>query len=464
MFATYTGDSIPYEFGMLKVPENRLRKETKQIEIAALRFRKSNLAGKTYDTATSADAGSAAPIVFLSGGPGQSGIDYIKEEYFQKLIFQLQKHTDIILLDQRGVGRSKPSLGYPIVAGDNRKIFVSPAQMIRMTDDAAKAGYAAYSANGIDINGYNSVQSADDLKDLQLALGAEKLNLLAISYGTHLALAAAKRHPEMIKRMVAIGTSGLNHMHHLPSTYDTQLMKISQLAGRDSSVLGQVPDMIGLLKRVLRKLELQPLVLRVKDYRSKQMINLPIGKFGLQFILRLDAGDSHDFIYFPALLYGIENGDYRLLQEYAERRYNQFNGSVGSGIFAMRQASGASKERYKLIELEGKTALLGNSMNTPDIYAGWKNIDLGDDYRKSFSSDVETMFVSGTLDSNTPVKNVMEIIKDFSRATHLVVENAGHEDMLPDETVQTAICRFFISGQVIQKTISLPVPKFVEIY
>jgi hypothetical protein len=40
------------------------------------------------------------------------------------------------------------------------------------------------------------------------------------------------------------------------------------------------------------------------------VITIRIGKFGLQTILRLDAGDSNDFVYFPAMLYGIDQGDY----------------------------------------------------------------------------------------------------------------------------------------------------------
>ena len=460
MFKTYKGDSIPYQFGMLRVPENRLRAGTRFLELAVLKLSRKVGAGPFKDSAQA----SSGPILFLSGGPGQSGIDYIKEEYFQKFIFQLQEHNDIILLDQRGTGRSKPSLGYPIVPGDNRNIFASPQRMIQMTDDAATAGYAAFKKSSIDISGYNTVQSADDLYDLKSALGVDKLSLLAISYGTHLAIATAKKHPEIISKMINIGTSGLNHMHHLPSTYDSQLKRVSDLAAGDSAILRQVPDMIDLLKRVLKKLEVHPVPLRIKDFRQQKMITVPVGKFGLQFILRLDAGDSYDFVYFPAMLYGIDQGDFRLLQQYAERRYNQFNGASGSGIFAMRQASGASPARYQQIKQEGKTALLGNSMNTPDIYAGWKNVDLGDDYREAFNCNIPTLFISGTLDSNTPIKNVEEIIKDFSKAAHVIVENAGHEDMLPNEDVHAAMVKFFTSDEVGVRTITLPIPKFVPVY
>lgn len=450
-FKLHSGDTLHYDFGMLKVLENRSSTHSKVIELAVLKAKAKN-------------TNSNAPIVFLSGGPGESGIDYIKEEYFQKLFVDLQKDHDMILLDQRGTGRSLPSLRFTLPDSDNRQLFLSKDRIIKLTSEAAEVGAADLKVRGIDIRGYNTLQSASDLNDLRLTLNTEKLNLLAFSYGTHLALVTAKVYPDIIDKMILIGPSGLNHMHHLPSGYDKQLIKISHLAAEDSSINQHVPDMLQLLKTILHELEKEPLPIKVKDFRAQKIVTLPIGKFGLQFILRLDAGDSNDFIYFPALLYGIKNGDYRLLQKFAERRFNQFNGGYGSGIFAIRQASGATKERYDRIFKEGKTALLGNAMNTPDIFAGWKNVDLGEAFRKDFESDVATLFISGSLDSNTPPSNVDEIIKGFPNAFHLVVKNAGHEDMLPNEEVHAAIT-FFIRNETIEdKNLTLPKPEFIPIY
>jgi pimeloyl-ACP methyl ester carboxylesterase len=450
-FKLHSGDTLCYDFGMLKVLENRSSKHSKVIELAVLKLKAKN-------------TNSNSPIVFLSGGPGESGIDYIKEEYFQELLVKLQKDHDIILLDQRGTGRSLPSLRFILPDSDNRQLFFSKDRIIQLTNEAAEIGAADLKVRAIDIRGYNTLQSTSDLNDLRLALNTEKLNLLAFSYGTHLALATAKVYPDIIDKMILVGPSGLNHMHHLPSAYDKQLIKISHLAAQDSSVSKHVPDMLQVLKRILHKLEKEPLYLPVKDFKAQKIVTLPISKFGLQLILRFDTGDSNDFIYFPALLYGIENGDYRLLQKFAERRYNQFNGGYGSGIFAIRQASGATKERYDRILKEGKTAWLGNTMNTPDIFAGWKNVDLGDEFRKDFNSDIKTLFVSGSLDSNTPSSNVDEIIKGFSNAFHIVVTNAGHEDMLPSEEVHAAITYFIRNETIEDKNLTLPKPKFIPIY
>ncbi|QMU30570.1 alpha/beta fold hydrolase [Adhaeribacter radiodurans] len=448
-FKNYAGDSILYELASIKVPENRLALPTDTIQIKILRLKAKSPTPLT-------------PIIFLAGGPGQSGINYIKEDYFQKLIFPLQQQHDIILLDQRGSGSSRPSLLYKTPIIDSKDIFVSPQRMIEFADRIAQVGADTLKRRSIDIRGYTTLQNADDINDLSKALGYSKINLLAISYGTHLALTVAKKYPNILDKMVLIGTSGFNHMHHLPSTYDKQLQQIAALAAQDPAVKNEVPDMIAFLKRVLTKLEKDPVRLQIKEAKTNQLWEVRVGKFGLQMILRLDAGDSYGFIYFPALLYGIEKGDYEQLQEYIQKRFNQFTSGYGSGIGVMRLASGATKARYNQIIQEGKTALLGNAMNTPDLFGQnfWGKIDLGDDFRAPFTSNTRTLFVSGTMDSNSPAANVEEIKKGFTQATHVLVEYAGHEDMLPNENVQQVIKSFYQGASITRTFIPAPKPEF----
>ena len=54
-------------------------------------------------------------------------------------------------------------------------------------------------SSGVSPSGYTTVQSADDLEDLRRALGARKIDLWGISYGTHLAMAAMRRHPRSFR-------------------------------------------------------------------------------------------------------------------------------------------------------------------------------------------------------------------------------------------------------------------------
>ena len=49
----------------------------------------------------------------------------------------------------------------------------------------------------------------------------------------------------------------------------------------------------------------------------------------------------------------------------------------------------------------------------------------------------------------------------FSDAHHLIVENAGHESMLPHPEVQAIVADFLRGRDVRHRTVALPPPRFV---
>lgn len=54
-----------------------------------------------------------SPIVFLAGGPGVPGIGMGRVPVYFRLFQQLRSVSDVILLDQRGLGMSSPALDCP---------------------------------------------------------------------------------------------------------------------------------------------------------------------------------------------------------------------------------------------------------------------------------------------------------------------------------------------------------------
>jgi pimeloyl-ACP methyl ester carboxylesterase len=72
---------------------------------------------------------------------------------------------------------------------------------------------------------------------------------------------------------------------------------------------------------------------------------------------------------------------------------------------------------------------------------------LPDTFRAPVTSDVPTLFVSGTHDSNTPPAQAEAVAARFSQATHVIVENAGHESTLIAEV--RAIIIAFLGGKTV---------------
>jgi pimeloyl-ACP methyl ester carboxylesterase len=99
-------------------------------------------------------------------------------------------------------------------------------------------------------------------------------------------------------------------------------------------------------------------------------------------------------------------------------------------------------------------------LNIADL---WGKPDLGDDFRKPLKTNIRTLFISGTMDSNTPTEQTEEIRKDFSNSSHLILQYGGHEDSLPHQEVQKAIVEFLNGQNIGNRTINQPKPKFKPI-
>ncbi len=93
----FDGTNVVAELGRLVVRENRNNPKTNLIELAFVRLK--STAEKPGD-----------PVVYLDGGPGSSAINIARVPDYMRAFMKLREVSDLILLDQRGVGRSKPNL------------------------------------------------------------------------------------------------------------------------------------------------------------------------------------------------------------------------------------------------------------------------------------------------------------------------------------------------------------------
>ncbi len=144
--------------------------------------------------ATDVPEPAADPVVFLTGGPG--GRALIDGEDFA--LFPFLARRDLIVIDQRGIGHSRPSLDCPEVDRVRAQVIGTAARRLI----ALRECRARLVADGVVLQAYNSAESAADLADLRRALGIEAWNLYGTSYGTRLALTTMRDHPEGIRSVI----------------------------------------------------------------------------------------------------------------------------------------------------------------------------------------------------------------------------------------------------------------------
>ena len=93
----------------------------------------------------------------------------------------------------------------------------------------------------------------------------------------------------------------------------------------------------------------------------------------------------------------------------------------------------------------------------------WPTNDLGEAYRSNIHSNVRTLFLSGTLDFNTPPYQAEEIRWGFPNSNHIIVKNAGHEQVLSHPKASPSIIRFLQGENIDEVALAYPKLKFIPI-
>ena len=127
--------------------------------------------------------GDGEPFVVIHGGPGM----YHDELY--PFFLDFARSHQVVFYDQRGNGRSLMS--------------------------------------AIDSTNFNVELLVDDLEQLRIAFGIEKLNLIGHSWGGLLAMYYAVEHPEKVKRLITVSSAPVN-TELLIQCYNNQVSRFTE--------------------------------------------------------------------------------------------------------------------------------------------------------------------------------------------------------------------------------------------
>jgi pimeloyl-ACP methyl ester carboxylesterase len=145
----------------------------------------------TLDLPVAYSGPAGAPVlVLLSGGPGQPGQPFLAP--FRNHLGPAAKRWRLVVIDQRGTGRDAlrcPALQRAMGASD-------------LTPPSASAVRGCAAAIGARRRFFATTDTVADLDDLRVALGAGKLALDGVSYGTYVAERYALAHPDRTSRLI----------------------------------------------------------------------------------------------------------------------------------------------------------------------------------------------------------------------------------------------------------------------
>lgn len=436
------GTAFVVTTGIVRVPELRAAGDTVTIELAVVRIRRGEVP-------------SHGAHLFLAGGPGESGVN-LAMGLAQRggAVWADLLKGDLIGIDQRGTGKSKPNLSSAARYNLPLDRAGSAEAWLPIMAGVSRAVAAEFTARGIRLTAYNTTESADDVDAVRRALGYNRLTLWGRSYGTHLALATLRRHPESVERVILVSPEGPDHTWKMPSLVDSVLLRISARAGR--------PELVAQMRQVFGRLRDSAVTVAVNHPATGTPQKVTIGAFDIQWLTALALGDPRALGTVPSAFAEMAQGRWERMATLALI----FRGRLGVES-AMKQimdlSSGATAARRARIAGEGSTALLGNAINFPGMYLAeaWGSPDLGDAFRQPVRSAVPTLILVGDLDPRTPVENAREITATLSRGQVVVLENATHQfDLFGSAPIREVLGRFVNGAEVREERLVLPAIPF----
>jgi pimeloyl-ACP methyl ester carboxylesterase len=391
------GEEIPAEHGSLTVPANRARAESGTITLRYVRFR-------------SRAATPGSPIVFLAGGPGDAATRAFAGMP-RAFLDMLLETADVIAFDQRGTGTSEPRALCPPGTPAPLEAPSDPHRMLAAMRERVRDCIQAQARTDVVTAGFTTEQSADDVEALRVALNVPRVILLAGSYGTHLALSVARRHPHSVDRMALFGVEGPNDTLKLPANVDAVLTEIDR----------EHAGLIESIRTFRTRLREQPWT---KVLPNGQAVT--VGEWDLQRRIAESLDTTREIASLASALRTMMSGDYSDLVRWAilfraARPLNLMN-------IAMDCASFATSARLGLIASQEATSLLGPAMNFP--LPGLCDVEglprLPDSFREPVTSGVPALLVSGTWDGRTPPENAKAVASSMSAASLLTIPKASH--------------------------------------
>lgn len=401
------GSSIDVERGIFEVPEVRGDDDTRRLRLP-------------YVVLPATTGRPGPPIVYIAGGPGASGIESAKGPRAQ-VLSALRQVADVVLFDQRGTGGARPS----IVCGESWRfagdevvtVGAARAKMVA----AARACAESAAERGVPLDAYDLESSVDDIDALRRHLGADRVSVVASSFGTRLALELLRRHGESVHRVALLGVVGPDHVLKLPRSADDVLDALPVDAER---------SLADVLDQAMAGLAVAPAPVRTEDPLTGEVVELLVSPFDLRLAVvgHLEAAARLDQL--AAAAVDLEAGRFEPLADEIRRQRHSWLGHAAPYVITC--SAGSSGARLQSIARQAPDSLVGDLFDFayPAICEALGIEPLGDHVLQPVVSDVPVLLVSGSLDSRTPVDNARQVGAHLARSGELVIEGAGHGDDL----------------------------------
>ena len=363
----------------------------------------------------------AAPLVLLAGGPGQGATAmYVSLE---GAFARVNRDHDIVLIDQRGTGRSAPlTCDYP----DD---WQAPDEVMPALREATQACLAKY---GDRVRFYTTGAAVADLEAVRQALRMGVIDLYGVSYGTRVAELYMRRYPESVRAVILDGVTYPEQVigPETPLDGERALNLIIARCQKSKECAAAYPQLQQDLDGLRRQFGPRKTTLVMDDPSSGEPLTVEFNRSLLGAGLRFLSYSSTQASLLPTLVHRAAQGALAPLAAQSVMTARQVGDQLASGM----QYSVICSEDFPFFATAdvdraavSRTYQGGDQLDVfAEICKLWPRAAVEPDLHSPLRSTIPTLLLSGEADPVTPPADAERAARGLSRHRHLILSGEGH--------------------------------------
>ncbi|MBK9926841.1 MAG: alpha/beta fold hydrolase [Anaerolineales bacterium] len=401
---TSTGKQVDAQCGTLTVPEDRSSPSGRQIglEVAVIPAIKRNP--------------QPDPLFLLAGGPGQSAIETYPA--LIGLLFNIHEGRDIVIVDQRGTGKSNPLRCLTPEDDD-------------LEDEEMLAKLKACPTNlDADLRFYNTEIAMTDLDDVRSALGYDKINIYGASYGTRAALTYLRMFPERVRTVTLDAVVDPSFILFMDAARDGQsaLDKFFARCEADDACKTTFPNIKDEFNDLLKRVEEKPVEITIPHPLTHKPLDLTVTQ-------KMVTNMVFNTMYAPEIVATLPLS---IHEAYANENYVPLISQaflVNAGLYDGMFYAVACTEDAPLIsaeeaaQLSEGTVFGDRTVDFSDVCSAWQKGTVSPQFREPVNSNVPALILSGDSDPITPPWHAEKVTEHLTNDVHLVFSGMGHGNL-----------------------------------
>jgi len=359
------------------------------------------------------------PLLILAGGPGQAATELAP--MMSKVFTRIRQQRDILLIDQRGTGKSNP------LSCDIERVD----ELVRPDDEQALDELAAQCLAqypDTDLTQYHTVNAIKDFEAVRAHLGYAEVNLYGGSYGTRAGLVYLREAPDAVRSatldavappQVVIGPFG---MHGAASFAEILADCANELACQQA-----FPALDETYQELMQSLTDDPAALVVNDPRTNKPLDLLLTAGRLSSIMRVA-------LYHPSTRRLVPF----VIQQTAAQNYRPLLGMMGSMMAQSPLYMGLTlsvvcsedlpRATPELLAQDADNTFIGGRTAEAfiDMCSVWPQYPAAPEWSAPVVSDKPTLLLSGGKDPVTPAAWGELAAETLSNSRHLIAPFGAH--------------------------------------